>query len=1198
MAETLVLTINFSASNPEGTYVAGDTVTVYYDKDLDPTVDAASGLSVKLNGLAVTSGSDINFLTKSYKTVKSSNTSICNGTTLVSCSPINSSFPYVTKIGLHDSPSCAAVPENCDLMVVGAPLVRGSTTDTSSDGEVTVVAMSSQVIQYRLDLDFVYNDGTAQSSGHFFCSAGDHRVFVRDAHNCTTTVFFTVPVDDTYSPIYTLEEYVDRLGNKTKVEIQKRAYTGSTTFVKGGPDPIVLSLRGEADDNKFTPLLQTEAVVTLASETNFQFAGLFTNKKEHRIVYSKDYGNTLPDFTPASLPALSSWSDDGVGSAWNNYHFAILIGKKSTSKKYTLYSFVAGETYSFNYSFYFNHEANGWIAFVKMIVEITNASGADLGVNTTIFGDLSDIGGPAADHTYSGTITFVAPAGADRIKIYCSQSAQYFEYDILSFTNATSSHANGQPVGYEQVWIGDVLPQQFQEEYKNPPYYTEVTAKDGLSDLQNIYFFQDDGQQFFGRVKTIKMIALCLSKIGLKLPIRVACNIYATTMDTGDADDPLDQAYKDPYSYYQASDSPTFDFVLSDLLKTFRARLVLWNNRWNITRIEEAVGSYDYRDFDKDGIYLSNGTYNPLKDVNKPSVLNSLKWRATPNMELRPGCGIARVVYHLGLKDNILLNGDFRLSSIFNPITNGYSYSIDKTGWQLVSPYPISESAEIIEGGPNVAYVMATDSQECDGEAYIQSNTYSMSMGLNNSLKIRIRCKVPSPVAYGVGLNDSGNLVVFLKPATLYYQKVRLVVKFGALYLQSDGSWEGLYSEYVFYVTKFDEYNEFEVIAQQPSVDYSSTHDFYVRVYHSFGNQADNYSLAEIKAIPTIAGYYIATYDASSNLFPSTGGSGGGGAILKGDKWEISVAGILGGVAVVPGYNIVALVNSPGQTATNWFVTAARIVNLPVGTKTEMRLGPLMSYYELEENDSTPDDDLIIRPDDYNSRDKLQWIKKGNNDIEFNPIFPFSIDYVSVQVLTDGQKSVDTIIREIACEPNNNTVIQEDLYSGSLAGIIETNILQGISIPKKLDILTTPFQGTTLLDFFPRVSKFLITTNSLPGSLIYSGYFSDSDGVGYESWAREGISEAQILHYLCLLAIAGQYGSSFRKISGGLEGDIYMGFINTLREVQQENLLYLPMSLKIHDKDNSYDGEFLELKDTSGDTGAGFTKGFTIGFDA
>lgn len=63
---------------------------------------------------------------------------------------------------------------------------------------------------------------------------------------------------------------------------------------------------------------------------------------------------------------------------------------------------------------------------------------------------------------------------------------------------------------------------------------------------------------------------------------------------------------------------------------------------------------------------------------------------------------------------------------------------------------------------------------------------------------------------------------------------------------------------------------------------------------------------------------YRGTFDASSNLFPATGGSGLLGAVLKGDFWICSVAGTLGGTAVAAGDLIIALVDTPGQTAGNW----------------------------------------------------------------------------------------------------------------------------------------------------------------------------------------------------------------------------------------------------------------------------------------
>lgn len=63
---------------------------------------------------------------------------------------------------------------------------------------------------------------------------------------------------------------------------------------------------------------------------------------------------------------------------------------------------------------------------------------------------------------------------------------------------------------------------------------------------------------------------------------------------------------------------------------------------------------------------------------------------------------------------------------------------------------------------------------------------------------------------------------------------------------------------------------------------------------------------------------YRGAYDASGNVFPSSGGSGVAGAIMKGDMWICSVAGTLGGSAVTPGDLIISKQNTPGSTAGNW----------------------------------------------------------------------------------------------------------------------------------------------------------------------------------------------------------------------------------------------------------------------------------------
>ena len=69
-------------------------------------------------------------------------------------------------------------------------------------------------------------------------------------------------------------------------------------------------------------------------------------------------------------------------------------------------------------------------------------------------------------------------------------------------------------------------------------------------------------------------------------------------------------------------------------------------------------------------------------------------------------------------------------------------------------------------------------------------------------------------------------------------------------------------------------------------------------------------------------------WDASSGSFPSTGGSGPLGTILKGDLWFVDVPGILGGNPVVVGSNFRALVDNP-TLPTDWNILNSGVGYIP-----------------------------------------------------------------------------------------------------------------------------------------------------------------------------------------------------------------------------------------------------------------------------
>lgn len=62
------------------------------------------------------------------------------------------------------------------------------------------------------------------------------------------------------------------------------------------------------------------------------------------------------------------------------------------------------------------------------------------------------------------------------------------------------------------------------------------------------------------------------------------------------------------------------------------------------------------------------------------------------------------------------------------------------------------------------------------------------------------------------------------------------------------------------------------------------------------------------------------SYNAITNTYPTTGGSGTSGAVIKGDIWTVSVAGTLGGKSVTIGDTVRALSDSPAQITANWSI--------------------------------------------------------------------------------------------------------------------------------------------------------------------------------------------------------------------------------------------------------------------------------------
>ena len=101
------------------------------------------------------------------------------------------------------------------------------------------------------------------------------------------------------------------------------------------------------------------------------------------------------------------------------------------------------------------------------------------------------------------------------------------------------------------------------------------------------------------------------------------------------------------------------------------------------------------------------------------------------------------------------------------------------------------------------------------------------------------------------------------------------------------------------------------------------------------GNTAANLVTAKAYADGLVVGLWDdrGSFNASVNTFPTTGGSGTAGAILKGDIWTISVIATSGPLlGYLVGTNLRAIIDAPGQTVGNWAIIEVGLGYTPANT--------------------------------------------------------------------------------------------------------------------------------------------------------------------------------------------------------------------------------------------------------------------------
>lgn len=253
---------------------------------------------------------------------------------------------------------------------------------------------------------------------------------------------------------------------------------------------------------------------------------------------------------------------------------------------------------------------------------------------------------------------------------------------------------------------GFIVPQFYSEPTvleKN--YTTTVKVCDNLATLQTFDYYDIDGNILTGDSSHLFIIQTILKKTGLELNLRDYVNLFENSMDQGDDDSVLDQAYIANSIFYDDSGTPNKSIeVLQKILKVYGAQLFQAEGEWCIRRVENSTDLLTFRRFDFEGMFLESGTTDTNLDLLPPRD-GDCCWRdASQRLDLVQNYGKVTLINDLGIDNNFINSGTFELQYLKKNGSGEYFF----------------EDWNIFQGEPGVRYGLEqVDNGDSKGALYI-----------------------------------------------------------------------------------------------------------------------------------------------------------------------------------------------------------------------------------------------------------------------------------------------------------------------------------------------------------------------------------------------------------------------------------------------------------------------------------------------
>lgn len=216
-------------------------------------------------------------------------------------------------------------------------------------------------------------------------------------------------------------------------------------------------------------------------------------------------------------------------------------------------------------------------------------------------------------------------------------------------------------------WRGYILPDQYQEEYKGPPYVCEFVATDQLGYLKT---------QAWTNTSTLSELDafdIIFGATDLELDLYEGLNIYEDNHDQTAADSPLDQTFFDGDNF---TDSTYYD-VLYQILFKYCAVLKQKSGEWYIFRPRESFQAYTVRKWAWNGSfsYDLNTSYNPVILTTSATVAEASLVRISGGtMFNNPAWKEFTLIHNMGLRESFIPNYDF---------SHGWTDNIPDNWWPV-----------------------------------------------------------------------------------------------------------------------------------------------------------------------------------------------------------------------------------------------------------------------------------------------------------------------------------------------------------------------------------------------------------------------------------------------------------------------------------------------------------------------------------